>query len=203
MKKLLLTLALVAVSALSYGQGTIQFQNGNFTRVTLVNAAGVNTGNMAIGTQISFGLFAGADAASMSLLPIGELGTPSATVAGLFTAPNGLAYAVPNFPAASRPFLQVRAWNASQFVDWRLAKAAFDAGIAGTLYGETDIRQIGTLGLGPNTGPGASLWQTAAQTNPNLLNPLIVRTAVPEPSTIALGVIGLGSLLLFRRRQAK
>jgi hypothetical protein len=201
MKKLLLTLALAAITTLSYGQGTVQFQNGNFTRVTLVNALGVNVGNVPVGTQLSFGLFAGADAASMSQLPIGELGAMG-TVAGIFLAPNGLAYAVPNFPAASRPFLQVRAWSSS-FSDWREAKTAFDNGLAGTMYGETDIRQIGTLGLGPNSGPGAALWQTAAQTNPNLLNPLVVRLAVPEPSTIALGVLGLGSLLLFRRRQAK
>jgi len=200
MKKLLLTLALVAVSALSYGQGTIQFQNGNFTRATLVTSAGTN--NLAIGAAVVFGLFAGADAASMSELPVGELGTPSTTVAGLFVAINGISYAVPNFPAASRPFLQVRAWS-SQFTDWRQAKAAFDAGVVGTMYGETAIRQLGTLGLGPNTGPGATLWQGATQTSLNLLNPIQIRLAVPEPSTIALGVIGLGTLLLFRRRQAK
>jgi len=201
MKKLLLTLALVAVSALSYGQGTIQFQNGNFTRATLISATGVSLGNVPVGTQLSFGLFAGADAASMSLLPVGELGAMG-TVAGIFLAPSGLLYQVPGFGPASRPFLQVRAWS-SQFTDWRQAKAAFDNNVAGTMFGETDIRQIGTLGLGPSSGPGVSLWQTAAQTNPNLLNPIIVRTAVPEPSMIALGVLGLGSLLLFRRRQAK
>jgi hypothetical protein len=194
MKKLLLTLALAAITTLSYGQGTVQFQNGNFTRVTM------NGANVPVGTQLSFGLFAGADAASISQLPVGPLGSMG-TVAGIFLAPNGLAYAVPGFEAASRPFLQVRAWSSS-FADWREAKTAFDNGVAGVMYGETDIRQIGTLGLGPNSGPGAAIWQTAQQTNPNLFRPLVVNV-VPEPSTIALGVLGLGSLLLFRRRQAK
>jgi len=60
------------------------------------------------------------------------------------------------------------------------------------LVGETDIRPVT---LAPTAG---AVWQSATGTFPNRFTPLII---VPEPSTIALAVLVLGSLPLFRRRK--
>jgi hypothetical protein len=50
--------------------------------------------------------------------------------------------------------------------------------------------------LGPESlSPGTVIWSGTDPTKFQALN------LVPEPSTIALAVLGLGSLLLFRRRK--
>ena len=59
--------------------------------------------------------------------------------------------------------------------------------------------RVHVIHTGQTAGPGAVIWQTASGVNESRFTPLVV--TVPVPSTIALGVLGLGSLLLFRRRK--
>jgi hypothetical protein len=188
MKKTLLTLALVALTTVaSYAQGTIAFGNSALTRVLVRDlATGVVRGNATAQDGITFAVFFGAAGASRdSLTEVVQTGTKATigtTDGVMINAPS--VYGLPGTDGGQVVSLQIRAW---------------DTATGGTrMIGETDVRQV-TLGPA-GSGPGAVIWQGAAGTNPNRFNPLIVNI-VPEPSTIALAVLGLGSLLLFRRRK--
>jgi hypothetical protein len=136
---------------------------------------------------LNFGVFVNG-----SQVPVPTLGVNSTTTAGIIVAAS--VYAIPGTDPGQIVGLQIRGWSAAWGTDWLAASRA-----AVAVYGETDVRQVT---LGATAGPGAVIWQTATGTNPNRFLPLDFRV-VPEPSTIALDVLGLGSLLLFRRRQAK
>jgi hypothetical protein len=181
MKKLLLTLALAAVATYTYAQGTIQFANGASTRFRINDVLPLNASvGGPVGGTYTFGVYVGTTADALSAQPVGPLGTNTST-GGLMSAPNPQAYAVPGEPGAT-VFVQIRGWE-SRFTTW-------EAGQAG-LHGQTAVRAVV---LGPGTGPGTVVWGAGA-TQFQAIN------LVPEPSTIALAVIGLGSLLLFRRRK--
>lgn len=200
MKKLLLTIALAASTGMVYAQGTIQFANAFNTLFTLQTAAGT-VSSIPVGTSLNFGLFWGADLAAAMAdqapeVPLGAMGTS----AGRLAVANGNAYVVEGGAPGARIFVQVRGWSASFGSDWRAAMMAFQSGTPGVIFGETDIRQLGTAGLGPVGGPGSALWQGFTGTNPNLLQALRVYEA-PEPSVIGLAIIGLGSLVFLRRRK--
>lgn len=100
--------------------------------------------------------------------------------------------------AGQSTFFQLRAWQAG-FATW----AEADAGPVGTLR---------TLNIGPNsapivaatptsdalTAPGQILWAPGSTSG----NPLVVNLVpVPEPSVIALGVLGLAGAFFIRRRK--
>jgi hypothetical protein len=182
MKKHLLTLALVAMTTVAaYSQGTIAFGNSALTRVQLVQLDGT-TRNALASDNLKIGVFfgqAGASADALTQAP-GEAGIGS-TAGVMANAPS--VFALPGTEPGQIVSLQIRAWD--------------DAGTVDRERSRTDVRQVT---LAPTAGPGAVIWQTATGTNPNRFTPLVVHL-VPEPSTIALGVLGLGSLLLFRRRK--
>jgi hypothetical protein len=179
MKKTLLTIALMAVTAVaSYSQGTINPLNGALTRVKIdMNGNGViDAADRNATTQdgLQFTVVWGA-AGSTAL---------DHTVAGSMTigTTDGVMVGLPSILAlegagdvGTTVSLQIRASNSTG------------------LRGQTDIKQVV---LAPASGPGAVVWATAATAA--RFSPLLI---VPEPSTIALGVLGLGSLLLFRRRK--
>lgn len=188
MKKLLLTLALAASTVIAHGQGTIAFLNGPTTRHQLVGV-----GAVPLGTPIVFGLFIGTSATSLSLTPAGPLAGLSATAAGVMAGVPAL-YAIDGQPAGTVLFAKVRAWDATFGADWQTAFAQ------GRYRGETDVRELEPLGAA--SGPATVIWQGTTGTDVNRFYAMNIQV-VPEPSVIALGVLGLGSLLLFRRRQAK
>jgi hypothetical protein len=183
MKKQLLTLALVAMTSVAaYAQGTIAFGNSTLTRVTVRGADGVVRGNATTADGVNFYAFFGpAGAAADALIqvqqpdPKASIGTTAGIMAN---APS--VFALPGTEGGQVVSLQIRAWNADH-----------------TIVGQTDVRQVT---LGQTAGPGAVIWQTATGIALDRFRPLIV-DIVPEPSTIALAVLGLGSLLLFRRRK--
>ena len=190
MKKLLLTLALMATATLSYAQGTVAFCNSIAATVKYV-VGGAAPVVLPTTVAANFGVFWGTSAGALTLNE-GPLGTASTVNAGIIVAPS--VYGInPGSQPLQVVFMQIRGWDASFGNDWAAARNA------GKLFGETDVRPVT---LGPTAGPGTVIWQGATGTNPNRFNPLTL-SIVPEPSTIALGVLGLGSLLLFRRRQAK
>jgi len=200
MKKLLLTIALVAAAAaMSYGQGTIQFNNSGAARFQLQRNDGVRS-NIPPAIQLNVGFFFGLDsAAAVSDIPRMALG-PITTPAGIISGIGGKAYQLPNTTTGqSNVWGRVRGWSTQFGSDWRAAMAANQAGTPGAYFGETDIRNLAPLGL--PTGPGVVIWQGATGTNPNRFNPLTVFEAIPEPSVIGLAIIGLGSLVFFRRRR--
>ena len=80
--------------------------------------------------------------------------------------------------------MQVRVWDHTRFVTYA------DAVAGGGVTGES-LRFTYTTSSSPTPPPSDLV----------LLNLRAFALNVPEPSTIALGVLGLGSLLLFRRRK--
>jgi hypothetical protein len=188
MKKILLTMALIATTAVSYGQGTIAFGNTIASRVGLISAPGAARVDLPTTFRANFAVFWGTSANNLTMNE-GTLGTSSTANAGIIVAAG--TYAITGSSELQTVFMQVRGWDAAFGNNWAAARDAKAA------FGETDIRQVT---LAATLGPGTAIWQGATGVDPKKFNPLTL-TIVPEPSTIALGVLGLGSLLLFRRRK--
>ena len=172
MKKSFLVIALVAMSTVaSFAQGTINPLNGSLTRVK------IDLNGDGVGDRNA----TAADGLQFDVF----FGADAAKVQGSMTigTTDGVLVGLPSIlalpgagDAGAVVSLQIRASNS---LGWR---------------GQTDMKQVT---LAPAAGPGTVIWSSSA--NVTRFTPLIV--TVPEPSTIALGVLGLGSLLLFRRRK--
>lgn len=177
MKKTLLTVALMAMAAVSsFAQGTIAFGNSALTRVLVAETPGGATRNATAGDNLSISVWFGpAGSGRDALTKVGDSASIGTTAGVMVGAPS--VFALPGTSPNDVVSLQIRAEG-------------------GGYAGETKIAQVT---LGQTAGPGAVIWQTASGTVASRFTPLIV--TVPEPSTIALGVLGLGSLLLFRRRK--
>ncbi len=175
MKKSLLVIALVAMSTVaSFAQGTINPLNGSLTRVKIdLNGDGVGDRNATAADGLQFQVFYGA-AGQLTDKSAGimTIGTTDGVLVGL---PSILALAGAG-DAGAVVSLQIQAFNS---IGWS---------------GRTETKQVV---LAPAAGPGSVIWSSSP--NAARFTPLVV--SVPEPSTIALGVLGLGSLLLFRRRK--
>jgi len=192
MKKQLFVMAFVAMATVaSYAQGTIAFGNSVGTAIKIAGT-GTATHNMTAAEQAQLNLVIGVyygPAGSQTLTQVapgtGVIGTTAGVIASILGNNVKDLYSIPGTSADGGTVmsLQIRAWNSQTGADY-----------------EINLRPIDVT-LGPAAGPAQVIWQGATGTNPNRFIPLII--TVPEPSTIALGVLGLGSLLLFRRRQAK
>jgi hypothetical protein len=193
MKKLLLAIAFAAMATVaSYAQGTIAFGNSIGTAIK-IQGPGIAIHNITAADQaqynIAIGVYYGAAGATdlTQVAPgTGVIGTTAGVMASLVGANVLGLYAIPGTSAdgGSVVSLQIKAWNTATGEQYVVNSTPRD------------------VTTGPAAGPATVIWQGATATNPNRFIPLII-TIVPEPSTIALGVLGLGSLLLFRRRQAK
>jgi hypothetical protein len=190
MKKLLLLAAigLVAV-ANSFGQGTLIFNNNAQASFNLTtnNATGDAPGRYRVGLYASTNL-----AATAGSLELVGLATNTA-LAGKFNG--GSAFVLPaGYPTSQQIVFQLRAWSlgaGTSFAEALTAAAADPLNVA-----------LGTSPLGTTT-PGGGLIQAGALfgTSPGLLTSGFVVAPIPEPSTIALGLLGLGAIALFRRRK--
>jgi hypothetical protein len=188
MKKSLLTLALVALSAAAtYAQGTIQFLNSALSKVKYESAPGVFV-DAPTGTKI--GVFWGTDAGGSAAVVgkgKGTLQTPTSAVgatAGIWAG--GTIYAINGADTGSRIWLKIAGWDANVGDDFRSSGH----------YGESAVVNIL---LGPTAGPGTVVWQSASATDTTRAKPFNINI-VPEPSVVALGALGLGALLLRRRK---
>ena len=191
MKKTILTLALVGASAAAtFAQGTIQFLNSGLSPVKYQVIPGAASVNAPTGTRI--GVFWGTTREGLALqTPTTAVGT----TLGVFSG--GSAYPLPNTNPGETVFLKFEGWlNLGGTTPETIPGGMLSAGI--THWGGTDTVQ--TTVLGPSTGPGTVVWQGANGTNPNRVKAFVVAPVVPEPSVIALGALGLGALLLRRRK---
>lgn len=185
MKRLLITASLVLATVSGFSQGTLDFKSIAIVGGSRVVDAPVRDagGNLVVGTAFRAALYAGAAGTAEGALRL--IGASAAfstgTGAGYFIGgtrtlnENGV-----QVPAGGSATIQVRAWQVSSGADWESA----------TIRGASAPITIATGGTGTPPGP------------PALLTGLAGFTIVPEPSTIALGIIGgLGTLFLVRRRK--
>jgi hypothetical protein len=93
-------------------------------------------------------------------------------------------------------------WSANLGTTWSAASTALNDGLAGVV-GQGFFGTSNAGFITPNSGnPGAAIIGTSAGEIDSPLTQLYAVNAVPEPTTIALGVMGAASLLALRRKKA-
>lgn len=191
MKKLILTASLMVVAVAAFGQGQLIMNNNSATRLWEDrNNDGTTNGptdSLWAGgptSQVAVYGLAGSDQPAGSLV----LQTTAQTnlfAAGLF-AGGTRTLAIPAGPAS----VQVRAWSGS-FPNYEAARAAALGGDLTVRTGSSSVLNITLLLPGPTPANGlVGAGLTSFGVAP-----------VPEPSSIALGLLGLGAIVLFRRRK--
>jgi len=194
MKKALITFVSMVATLSAMAQGTLNFANGGAG----VNApvSDINGSPLLSGAGFTAQLFAGTTGTAWDSLT-GLATAPFATgaSAGYFF---GGSAAVPGVAAGSSAAYQVRVWNSSTFATWALAWAAYQAGNPTAHVGVSGWNGVGL----PTSTLASSNLGGGAVTPPNLtqLSAFQLYQAVPEPSTIALGILGAAALLLRRRK---
>jgi len=179
MKKLLLVAVLTLTAAFVHAQGTVSFVNSTTTKVNYDTGTGstapVPTGNPGIYTA---GLFWGAQGTPQAGLAQIATTTTWAPFSGVFSG------GTVSFPVAggTKVSLQVRAW-----------KTADPLNIG---YGPVQLITLGNAGSPPS--PAASLTAPTTSGDSPFAGFVV---PVPEPSSIALGLLGLGAVALFRRKK--
>ena len=201
MKKICLLAALLVLPAVAFAQGRVNFANAGFAINTNFTSVGGTIGpaNFAR-TPLRVGLFVGGagevNPANL-LLAINNVGggpawatNQSAPFSGLFNGGN-------NFEiqgnAGTAISFQIRAWS-SAFLTFGEAQTAWLAGTPGVVIGSSSIG-----GITPATGaaPTPNLFGAGA----SQIGAFQVIPGIPEPSSIALGLLGLGAIALFRRKK--
>jgi len=196
MKKLLITGALLGAVTAALAQGTVQFSNNALARLSVTS--GGTSAQIPLTASYNFGLFFGIGQSTSLQFLSTQLGVNSSSSLGIIANPadrksSMTAIQLPGTVAGQTDvWIQIRGWESSYGSDWAAAK------LEGSVYGESLIRNVGALG--PSTGPGLNIWQSAAGTSQSAINAFAL-TVVPEPTTMALAGLGIASLLIFRRRK--
>jgi hypothetical protein len=185
MKKLLLAIALLAAVVTTYGQGRVNFSNGSTTAISTND--GVNSGLISGAGNFYFGLYVGPQGTAPSALTLTLLAT-NTSIAGRLTGGNPAPMPAPYADGSTLTF-QIRGWSSEGGI--LSYEARRDSGTG--WYGQSTVGTV-TPTFSP-TG-AAALFGTAAN---NVAG--FALTPVPEPSSIALGLLGLGAIALFRRRK--
>jgi len=175
MKKLLLTVSLLVAAVTAFGQGQVIFANNTATKIT----NGTTQVAAPAGTMV--GLYIGTSGAAEGSLSL--ITSTNMFAAGLFQGGTRTLAGWGGGPVT----LQVRAWSAG----YNSYEEAFALGSAATTFaGKSTLMNV-TLTTSPTPAP---LLTSSGLNQFNI-------TPVPEPSSIALGLLGLGAVALFRRRK--
>lgn len=191
MKKLALLAAVVVAAGTSYGQGTVGFANASATAVSN-SVAGGRVATTAFKVSLYYLPWVSdsqvpttADFDSGSVVATSPLYAP-----GLYNN-GGVAVRVDAItPSGGNGWFQVRAWETAFGADYAAASTRI-----GALVGTSNIMKVDT-GDPTTQPPGAATTLISAG-----LRTFSVYPVVPEPTAIGLGLLGLGSLLLLRRRK--
>lgn len=210
MKKLALTTIALALAVSAFAQGTIAINNrvaGSFLAPVYgvipeapaeqrqgQSSIGIPSGTTSYGsapllsgTGFTFALFGGPSAGNLQFAGLTTFRT--GTGAG-YTIAGSPTVMIQGVPAGSTAQLQVRAWDnrGGTILSWEQALSS------GTASGQSAIFTSRPLGGIDPTG-GIVL-------PPDALYGMQSFNLVPEPSTIALSILGgIGALVLFRRRK--
>jgi len=185
MKKILLLAALLALPSMVMAQGYVRFVNTSTTLITTNDNAG-HVGSMDGLNGWSIGLFVApvGTVDTSTFVQVGQTTNRVGAFRGQFTG--GDPYQIPNNAAIGTEILfQVRAWS------------------FGTTYAASAWK--GSSGVGrvtpsSSSGPFPALFGTDTAAG-QLNSGFVISPPVPEPSSIALGLLGLGAVALFRRRK--
>lgn len=184
MKKTLITAACVVATLSAMAQGTVNFNNSpaaiGGTGAPVFNIDGVTKLGSAFVAQLYAGPVGG------SLAPVGVfLPFRDGAGAGFINSTGAdTSRTIPGIAAGTPADVQIRAWATS-------GGATYEAAVAsGALYGFSPILSLGATG-GAGEPPGLPV---------NLIGLQSFNLVVPEPSTIALGLLGAAALLLRRRK---
>jgi len=178
MKKLLVTLAAVLISASTFGQGTILFNN----RSGNVDAPIRRVDGTGAGAGVTAGLFlVGGTASAPTYTALTPTTTFRTTTPAAAFYINQVTVSVASVAPGAQATVVMRAWEG----------ASYDAAAASSTlaFGTSNPVTI-TLGGGSPPLPDALLTGLQGFTI----------QAVPEPSTIALGLFGAAALLYRRRK---
>lgn len=185
MRTTLLTLCLAASLCLAFSQGQIVFMNNSSTAIT-----NFYTGQRA-STDTRVGFYVNADTTVTSQTAPGwvRIYTTNLFVPGIFFGgtrelrdDTGV-----SFPPYTPVAVQVRAWLSA--VPYNSLEEALALNPTGVLWGSSVIMIITpTVPLAPQPTLPA-----------NGLQPWLLINGIPEPSIIALALLGLGVMALFRR----
>jgi hypothetical protein len=185
MRKLVALFAVTVVAASALAQGTVSFNN-NSAFATVANRLVNNVGGAPlVGTDF------------VAQLYFGSAGTAVGSLTAVTTAPARFRIATTSSPgtwsggtrtldgiaSGVTATLQVRVWNATAF------PAGYDAAVAGG--GVTGFSDPFAYTVPAAGSPPAAFF----------MENMRGFTLVPEPSTIALGVLGLAGLVFIRRRK--
>ena len=175
MKKLLLTLGLVALTLIStHAQGTINPLNGTLTRIKVdLNCDGIADRNVTVADGITVSVY------------WGPAGGPVENFAGRMTigSTEGVLTGLPSILALPG------AGDAGTVVSLQMRLDTPFGYFTGT-----PVKQVTLAGV---AGPGTFVWSSTATAT--RFSPLVI--VCPEPSTLALGALA-GAFLLFRVRKS-
>jgi hypothetical protein len=185
MKKLIITASLMIAAAASFGQGQVIFANNAGTSITNI-LTGIATPGTSAQDDAQVGLYVGNVGDAVGSLQLSG-STTNVFSAGRFS---GGTRTLTGFTGTVQ--LQVRAWLATTVYP------SYEAALAAALGGDASV----VLGV---SAP-FSFATTQSPTLPNSiagngLTAIVLAPVVPEPSSIALGLLGLGAVALFRRRK--
>ena len=193
MKKTLLTLALVAVTAATFAQGKISMVNDANHAVRWgsslnlkpadIALAGVNVDGLTpLGASLSIELWGGVTAGTMTLQQTTVMSTGG--LPGIFGPRNFTS----TLPGGVSAFFQVKV-RETAFATAELAQTNSGYFAFSPVFNFTPSATIAFANL--VTG-GGSTWAAA---------PLLVTANVPEPTSMALAGIGAAAMVIFRRRK--
>jgi hypothetical protein len=176
----------------AFGQGRITFAN---TQAGTGVTGGSPVTDVDMTTRLTGATFwaqlyatAGTGALESSLAAIG---TPTnfRTGAGAGFVPAGIVATVPGAQPGTGATVQMRAWEGA-------AGSTYEAALAGgAKVGKSNLINIAQLG-GPDPGGGVPFLDP-------FMTGITPFSLVPEPSTIALGVLGAAALFMVVRKIAK
>lgn len=190
MKKTIILLALALLPAVVFAQGTVQFANISTAQMTtngtsIGQGTGVTTGTATYRVGLYVAPQGTVNPAAFTLVGLATNGTVPVSN-GRFNGGNPFVIAGNNGVTVA---FQIRAWQLS----------------AGNTYEEATALNVyrGVSGIGEVTPA------TGTQTTPALFGAgagqlssgFVLVPNIPEPSSIALGLLGLGAVALFRRKK--
>lgn len=177
-KASILTILSLLFSWSVQAQGTIQLGNTVGTPIRWVGQDGLAGRTVTLADQVFLTIWLANPGAELIQAPIDpiQVGNNGLIGGGGYTV-----FPLPGTEGGQTVSLQIRAYQNDPLCQ----------------VGATRVAQVN---LGPTAGPGTVIWQGVTGTNPNRFTSMLLYPC-PEPSTIALGVLGLAGLFLVRRRK--